>query len=471
MDASELGITTRMADLTRSTLAENILKDQKIEYPKCIESIQFSSFNPVPVHRKQQGDLFYLTVKALDVGERGITCCVNGFYVNNSAESSTFNPTPSTRKTAQGKSNPAYSYTLIGCLNQISPQFGKNLERYVNEILKTEQTILLNPATPVQNWIVFQDRQAAETASSQDELGDFLNPLNGIDPKGTRDWNEEYQVVKDFQKDHIMQRAQRDRAMTKIYNDFCEAATKGATAIIKGNIQPINPNEDQHVQVYVFNSIFFSHLIDQIDNFKDSATVDSTPSWTQGNHDITGLRSLQFSEIDGLYYIATVIIQYRGQRLLAQSIIPGILNNTDMASLAEYGTVDEQKTINFSQPFHELVSQFCEKMFIDTCKVEDKSGNQVEIAGSVEIKGIRGTDKRAYLVDLQGIIPRDANYLGDENHTCLVRQELTILYQRHLASEFAKEKMVEYEESINKECSENIKSIIDGKEDKDLTDE
>lgn len=152
--------------------------------------------------------------------------------------------------------------------------------------------------------------------------------------------------------------------------------------------------------MYVFNSIFFSHLIDQIDNFKDSANIDNTPSWTQGNHDITGLRSLQFSEIDGLYYIATVIIQYRGQRLLAQSIIPGILNNSDMASLAEYGTVDEQKTINFSQPFHDLVSQFTEKMFISTCKVEDKSGNQVEIAGSVEIKGIRGTDKRAYLVDL-----------------------------------------------------------------------
>lgn len=137
-ESTELGITSQLAELSRSNLAQSILKDQKIEFPKCIESIQFSSFNPAPVNRKQQGDLFYLTVKTLDVGERGITCCVNGFYVNNSVEGTTFNPTPSTRKTAQGKSNPAYSYTLIGCLNQISPQFGKSLERYVNEILKTE---------------------------------------------------------------------------------------------------------------------------------------------------------------------------------------------------------------------------------------------------------------------------------------------------------------------------------------------
>lgn len=134
------------------------------------------------------------------------------------------------------------------------------------------------------------------------------------------------------------------------------------------------------------------------------------------------------SEIDGLYFIATVIIQYRGIRMLAQSIIPGILNNSDMSTLAEYGSVDDQNTINHSEEFHENMKRFCEKLCIGTNKVEDKSGNQVEIAGSVEVKGIRGTDKRAYLVDLQGCAPRDANYIGDKYHTCLVRQELTILY-------------------------------------------
>lgn len=88
-----------MSDLAGATLAESILKEQKIEFPKCVETIQFSSYNPVPTHRKQQGDLFYLTVKTLDVGEKGITCCVNGFYVNNSVEGQTFNPSPSVRKT------------------------------------------------------------------------------------------------------------------------------------------------------------------------------------------------------------------------------------------------------------------------------------------------------------------------------------------------------------------------------------
>lgn len=87
-------------DLKKTTLSQSIIRQQKINYPKCIESIQFSSFNPVPADRRQQGDLFYITVKTLDVGERGITACVNGFYVNNNVEGSTFNPSPSTKKGA-----------------------------------------------------------------------------------------------------------------------------------------------------------------------------------------------------------------------------------------------------------------------------------------------------------------------------------------------------------------------------------
>ena len=78
---------------------------------------------------------------------------------------------------------------------------------------------------------------------SQGKLSEVVNPLFGLDPKGIRDWNEEYQVVKNFPKENMAQRAQRDRAITKIYNDFLNAATEGATAIVKGSISPLNPTE------------------------------------------------------------------------------------------------------------------------------------------------------------------------------------------------------------------------------------
>ena len=137
-----------------------------------------------------------------------------------------------------------------------------------------------------------------------------------------------------------------------------------------------------------------------MNDFRDLATLENNPSWSQANHDLNGLRALQNLEIDGLCYLATTVVNYRGHRIICQSIIPGILNNTDLSNLAEYGTVDERRTIHATEEFHSLMKQVCEKMNIQVNKVIDSEDNEVELAGCVEIKGIRGTDKRCYFVDL-----------------------------------------------------------------------
>jgi protein TIF31 len=41
----------------------------KVSHVKCLESLQFSTFNPVPPYRRLAGDLFYLVVKTLDHGD------------------------------------------------------------------------------------------------------------------------------------------------------------------------------------------------------------------------------------------------------------------------------------------------------------------------------------------------------------------------------------------------------------------
>lgn len=65
----------------------SINKDMnKIQHLKCLESLLFSSFNPVPPYRKLAGDLFYFTLKTLEGVEYGITSCLNGFYRNNNIE-------------------------------------------------------------------------------------------------------------------------------------------------------------------------------------------------------------------------------------------------------------------------------------------------------------------------------------------------------------------------------------------------
>jgi len=77
------------------------------------------------------------------------------------------------------------------------------------------------------------------------------------------------------------------------------------------------------------------------------------------------------------------------------------LNNSDLPSLAEYGTVDEKKSLVANEEFHTLMLKLADALHLKTCEAIDPISNKkVEIAGSIEVKGIRGSDKRPYIVDL-----------------------------------------------------------------------
>lgn len=104
-------INSNITDLLSGSIYKSDLN--KLNHIKCIESIEFSSFNPVPEERRMAGDIFYLTVRTLEnpSQEHCLTCSVNGFYKNDSNERVLFNPLPYSR------GNPCFSYTLAGCLN------------------------------------------------------------------------------------------------------------------------------------------------------------------------------------------------------------------------------------------------------------------------------------------------------------------------------------------------------------------
>ena len=46
------------------------------------------------------------------------------------------------------------------------------------------------------------------------------------------------------------------------------------------------------------------------------------------------------------------------------------------------------------------MTKVCTNLNIKSNKVLDGEDKEVEIAGSIDVKGIRGTDKRSYVVDL-----------------------------------------------------------------------
>lgn len=156
---------------------------------------------------------------------------------------------------------------------------------------------------------------------------------------------------------------------------------------------------------------------------------------------------------EGLYVLGTVVVDYRGYRVTAQSIIPGILERDQEQSVV-YGSIDFGKTVVASQKYQELVkilkdtAYFCVYVYDDyrlfffsvrkACstiktpsaqvrvplmklayavlknfllRVKSVNGDVVKLQSSVESKGIIGNDSRHYILDLLRTFPPDVHYL------------------------------------------------------------
>ena len=74
------------------------------------------------------------------------------------------------------------------------------------------------------------------------------------------------------------ERLLRERAVFKVHSDFVSAATRGAIAVIDGNVMAINPGEDPKMQMFIWNNIFFSLGFDVRDHYKVSLESSTTYS-------------------------------------------------------------------------------------------------------------------------------------------------------------------------------------------------
>ena len=85
------------------------------------------------------------------------------------------------------------------------------------------------------------------------------------------------------------------------------------------------------------------------------------------------------------------VVDYCGHRLVAQSIIPGILQG-EMTSQLHYGSVDNGLTIKWDAEFHELLLQAARRLHGQEGVVADSTGDRATLCTPVECKGITGTD-------------------------------------------------------------------------------
>ena len=428
---------------------------------KTVRGIALSAWNPPPYYLKQKGHLLYIQIQTLEGETVHITSHVSGFYVNKST-STTFDPSP---KLVNGKK--IHQHSLLNILPEISSQFAKEFAALQEYNASKDPLITFQPtnAIPASPWLVPPPQMPHYT-----HIPDLARPQETYLISGTenidslRDFNEEFQSTRELPRETVQERVFRERLLSKLFADYTEAAIRGAVLIAKGEITPLNPTEGRDAQIYVYNNIFFSYGADGVGTFVNDGGDEAARVAT--GKDVLGVKAVNQLDIPGLSTPGTVVVDFLGRRLVAQSIVPGIFKQKDEGqNQIDYGGVEGRDIIATTEEFVPVFEKMSKAMRVKKHAVWDKEGKKHELVTSVETKGLLGTDARKYVLDLYRITPLDIDWLekhwndedsqnGYPHRMAVLRQELIEGYWRLKMREYVSGEMSKKEASRRRKAGE-----------------
>ncbi|KAJ1814120.1 Intracellular distribution of mitochondria, partial [Coemansia sp. RSA 2599] len=382
--------------------------------PHCLKQIILSGWNPVPRYRQLKGDLLYLQVTTIESQTYHITASRDGFYVNSSSLVR-FNPEPygEARAGQSGvRDSEFYSaHSLITLLKRLSPRFARGLDDLQKQMSQREAVEVLpfvsaeQAASP---WLVRGNENRVPEAYDLGHPQEIYLRLGAQAADSLRDWNEELQSIREMPRSNLSERVVRDRQLHKWYSEFAEAAIQGAMAVVEGEMPPLNPTDPEEQHMYLRDNIFYSKGFDGRETFTELGG-DAAAHVATGK-DITGVRLLNQLDIDGLHTLGSVVVDYRGLRVVAQSVVPGIFRRQETTQIV-YGSVDSGVTVGADEEFHKLLEPVAKALHFGEHAVSDESGTEYKLYTSADVKGLTGTDGRKYLLDLFRMTPMDIEFL------------------------------------------------------------
>lgn len=442
---------------------QTLLAPNQEPNPKTIKSLSVSSWNPPPPSFRQRGHLLYLQLTTNEGEQFQITSHVSGFFVNKSSNTK-FDPLPKTSpKTAT-------AHSLLSLIESLSPSFHASFDLLMDANSKRDPlaTFQLTSAIPSNPWLVSPVSSSATAHQPDLTRTQETYLLSGVENTETlRDWNEEIQSTRELPRETVQDRVFRERLLAKLYAEFNEAAAKGAVLVARGEVAPLNPTESKDAQIYVYNNIFYSYGADGVGTFT-SEGGDEAARVAVGK-DVAGVKAVNQLDIPGLSTPGTIIVDYLGKRLVAQSIVPGIFKQREPdEQQVDYGGVEGKDVVADNDAFVSTFAQVSKALKVKKHTVWDKEGKKHVLEGSVETKGLLGTDGRKYILDLYRLTPLDVSWLDpywtdsschDQKPTernyphrmSVLRPELVEAYWRVRMSEYVK---AEFEKRKNGQDSD-----------------
>ncbi|XP_065104326.1 clustered mitochondria protein homolog [Paramisgurnus dabryanus] len=396
--------------------------------------LSLSCWNPPPGFRKLQGDFMYISVHTLEGKQCDITSSPRGFYVNRSTFD-VFDPRPAA-------STPVY-HCLTDLLSHLSPKFKHNLsaQRHRPSLPAEENLPTLNRTL---SWLGVSSIHSHKSSFSG-RLG-LDQDLNTQAP----DWNKEIQAARDLPQRTLEERLHRDRALLQVNSAFVAAVAQAAERVIDGFVDPLNDSHEE--PAFLWGGVFMGVPV-------------RGEEWMGGERGHKAaqrleLRGIQvYSDLEGdlqnLHTIPTALADYRGVRLSAQALAPG-LQGPEQAEVPNgllYGFTLGPLENPARRKLLELLAHSAKAIALQRHAVLGPSGHQFPLFTSVDAQGILGADGRYYLLDVYRTMPADTNFLvedgvetdsGDESFPrryphglCRLRPELVKAFIQHKHAQFS----------------------------------
>ncbi|XP_037604137.1 clustered mitochondria protein homolog [Sebastes umbrosus] len=368
---------------------------------QCLRVLTMSSWNPPPGNRKMHGDLMYLNALTMEDREVNITSSTRGFYLNQSTAFN-FNPKPALPK--------ILCHSLVELLSQVSPAFRKTFSALQKKRVQQHPYERIRAPFQVFTWTARHRDHTLDCVRAEETHTSRMGQDEHTAGQ-SRDWNEELQGCRELSRNSLQERLQRERSIFKTNSDFVAAATRGAVAVIDGNIMALNPGEAPHMQMFIWNNLFFSLGFDISEHYQPLGG--NAAAHAAAICDLRGAQAYASVDIEGLHTLGTAVVDYRGIRVIAQTIVPGILEKNQEQSVV-YGSNDYGRTVSTHPRFLELLDKTSKPLRIQRHQVLDLSNSPVELCSGIETKGILGNDGRPYILDLLRTFPPDLNYQFSE---------------------------------------------------------
>ncbi|SPO35851.1 probable Clustered mitochondria protein homolog [Pseudozyma flocculosa] len=429
------------------------------QLPTCLRHLSLSSWNPPPQQHRLQGHLLYLQVGTLEGEHIYITASTHGFYISRTTGSK-FDPSP--RPAGQDFA----SCSLFDLLCGFSPLFLTNFAKLFNDPVSSRDYFSAVPVTnamPAHPWLARQHNHHVDPLRSQTAY--LLTGATSADTlEGTRDWNDELQSTRELPRTNLPERLMRDRVLNRVFAEFTQAAARAVPRVAAGEVQAMNPMDRRDAQMFIVNNLFISKGADGVDIYPHMGGDEA--AHVAVGKDVQGIKTLNSLDVDGLCLLGTVVVDWKGERWVAQSIVPGLFRRRDDDAVAEaevgegevkadaaadaakdeagskddakvedkkqqerkpngeparqdpnddtqvvYGGVEGPEVIRKDAAFHRLFGQVAHTLHLSEHEVEDAKHKKHSLWLSVDSKGLRGADGRKYVLDLARLNPVDVNWL------------------------------------------------------------